>query len=147
MTKAAVTETPVATPLAEIARRPDTINLFGHAYQVLDEMCIHFRNGYRAHPDVAMQYFPGGMMSILLQLGNPLPLASQRASESIAREQKAEATRFEKRVTEEAKRIAAESAKADQDARIAAAEAVANAAVEKIRADVAAERARIEATL
>ena len=145
-TKSAVAETPVATSLAEIAKRPDTIKLFDHAHQVLDEMTIQARNGYRPYPGVDIQYFPhNGMMSILLQLGDPLPLASQRAAETIAREQREEANLFERRVKEEAARLHAAQIQADQDARIAAAEAVANAAVEKIKADVAAERARIEA--
>jgi hypothetical protein len=143
----AVTETPVATPLAEIARRPDTVNLFGHAHQVMDEFTILARLGYRPHPEVAMQYFPGGMMALLVQLGDPLPLASQRAAESIANEQRKEAVEFEKRVKQEAERLHAAKLQADLDARIAAAETVANAAVEKIRMDAAAERARIEATL
>lgn len=142
-----VTETPVATPLAEIARRPDTINLFGPAYEVLDELCIHFRNGYRPHPEAAMQYFPNGMMAILIQLGDVMPLAHQRAKESMAREAAKESAEFEKRVKQEAERLHAAQLQADLDARIAAAEAVANAAVEKIRSDAAAERARIEATL
>jgi len=141
-----VTETPVATPLAEIARRPDTINLFGHAHQVMDEFTILARLGYRPHPDVGMQYFPGGMMALLVQLGDPMPLAHQRAQESIANEQRKEAIQFEKRVQEEAARRVAAQAQAEQDARIAAAEAVAEAQVARIREEVAAERARIEAT-
>ena len=148
MTKAAaVTETPVATPLAEIARRPDSINLFGHAHQVMDEFTILARLGYRTHPDVAMQYFPGGMMALLIQLGDPMPLAHQRAKESMAQAQKQEAAEFDKRVKQEAERLHAAKLQADLDARIAAAETIANAAVEKIRTDAAAERARIEATL
>lgn len=145
-TKAAATETPVATSLAEIAKRPDTINLFGYAHEVLDEFTIHARNGYRLFPGMHPAYYEqNGMMSILLQLGDPLPLASQRAAETIAREQREEANLFERRVKEEAARLHAAQIQADQDARIAAAEAVAAAAVEKIRKDVAAERARIEA--
>lgn len=145
-TKSAVAETQAATSLADIAKRPDTINLFGHAHQVLDEFTIHARNGYRLFPGMHPVYYEqSGMMSILLQLGDPLPLASQRAAETIAREQREEANLFERRVKEEAARLHALQVQADQDARIAAAEAVANAAVEKIKADVAAERARIEA--
>lgn len=144
-TKAAVTiEEP--TPLVEIAKRPDTIKLMGHAHEVLEEMTVHARNGYRPFRGVAPTYYERtGMMSILLQLGDPMPLAVQRAAESIAREQQEEAIQFEKRVQEEAARRVAAQIQADQEARIAAAEAVARAAVEKIKADVATERARIEA--
>lgn len=134
-----------STPLHVIAKRPDTINLFGYAHEVLDEFTIHARNGYRLFPGVSPQYLERtGMLSILCQLGDPLPLASQRAAESIANEQRKEAAEFTRRVKEEAARLHAAQLQADQDARIAAAEAVAAAAVEKIRADVAAERARIE---
>lgn len=142
----AAIETPVATPYEEILKRPDSITLFGHAHEVLEEMIIHARNGYHLYPGVTPQIFQhNGMMSILLQLGNPLPLTSQRAAESIASEQRKEAIEFDRRVAAEAQRIAAANAKAELDARIAAAEAVANAAVEKIRKDAAAERERIEA--
>ena len=134
-----------STPLEVIAKRPDTIELFGHAHEVLDEFTIHARSGYRLFPGMTPRYFEqSGMMSILLSLGDPLPLASQRAAESVAREQRKEAAEFTRRVKEEAARLHAAQLQADQDARIAAAEAVAAAAVEKIRADVAAERARIE---
>jgi len=143
----AVTETPAATPLVEIAKRPDSITLFGPANLVLDEYAVHARNGYRLLPDALIHYFPNGSMSITLCLGEPLALAVQRAKESVAREQAAETARFERRVTEEAARRVAANAQAELDQRIAAAEAVANAAVEKIRADAAAERARIEASL
>lgn len=144
-TKAAVT-LEESTPLAEIARRPDSITLLGHAHEVLEEMTIHARNGYHLYPGVHPTYYERtGMMSILLQLGNPLPLASQRAAESVANEQRKEAAEFDRRVKDEAARLHAAQIQADQEARIAAAEALANAAVEKIKADVAAERARIEA--
>lgn len=144
-TKAAVT-IEESTPLAEIAKRPDAIQLMGHAHEVLEEMTVHARNGYRPFRGVAPTYYERtGMMAILLQLGNPMPLAVQRAAESVANEQRKEAIQFEKRVQEEAARRVAAQIQADQEARIAAAEAVANAAVEKIKADVAAERARIEA--
>ena len=142
--QAAVETQTESTSFEEILKRPDTIALFGHSYQVMDEFTIHARNGYKPFAGVAMQYFPGGMMSILLQLGDPLPLAHQRAKESIASEQRKEAAEFTRRVNEEAQRIATAKAKAELDARIAAAEAVANAAVEKIRRDAEAERARIE---
>lgn len=138
-------EAPLATPYEEILRQPESITLFGHAHQVLDEMIIHARSGYCLYPGVSPNLFPeGGMMSVLLQRGNPMPLVYQRAKESIASEQRKEAIEFERRVNEEAARRVAAQVKADQDARIAAAEAVANAAVEKIKADVAAERLRIE---
>jgi len=144
----AATETPAATPLVEIAKRPDSITLFGHAYEVLEEMVLHARSGYHLYPGVTPQIFQhNGMMSVLLQLGNPLPLTSQRAAESVANEQRKEAAEFDRRVQAEAQRIAAAKAQADLDARIAAAEAVANAAVEKIRVDAAAERRRIEESL
>jgi len=143
---AAVTETPaVSTPYEEILKQPESITLFGHAHQVLDEMIIHARNGYRLFPGVHPAYYERtGMMSVLLQRGDPMPLVYQRAKESIASEQRKEAAEFTRRVNEEAQRIATAKAKAELDARIAAAEAVANAAVEKIRRDAEAERARIE---
>ena len=143
---AAVTETPaVSTPYEEILKQPESITLFGHAHQVLDEMIIHARNGYRFFPGVHPAYYERtGMMSVLLQRGDPMPLVYQRAKESIASEQRKEAAEFTRRVNEEAQRIATAKAKAELDARIAAAEAVANAAVEKIRRDAEAERARIE---
>jgi uncharacterized membrane protein YqiK len=145
-TKSPVTEIQESTPLAEIAKRPDTLKLFGHAHEVLDEYTIHARSGYRLFPGMHPTYYEqSGMMSILLQLGDPMPLASQRAAETIAREQREEGILFERRVKEEAARLHAAQIQADQEARIAAAEALANAAVEKIKADVAAERARIEA--
>jgi hypothetical protein len=143
---AAAPETQASTSLDEIAKRPDTITLFANALQFLDEYTIHARNGYRIHTGVSPYLYPeSGMITALLELGDPLPLTVQRAKETIFREQREEHQRFEKRVKEEAARIVAAQVQADQDARIAAAEAVANAAVEKIRADVAAERARIEA--
>jgi hypothetical protein len=138
-------EAPVATPYEEILKQPDSITLFGNVHQVLDEMIIHARNGYRLYAGVSPNLFPeGGMMSVLLQRGDPMPLVYQRAAESIASEQRKEAAEFTRRVNEEAARRIAAKVQADQDARIAAAEAVANAAVEKIKADVAAERLRIE---
>lgn len=138
----------VSTPYEEILKQPDSITLFGHAHQVLDEMIIHARNGYRLYAGVSPNIYPtGGMMSVLLQRGDPMPLVYQRAAESIASEQRKEAADFERRVVEEAARRVAANAQAELDARIAAAEAVANAAVEKIRKDAAAERARIEASM
>lgn len=134
-----------STPLAEIARRPDTIKLFGYANELINEMCVHFRNGYRLHTGVSPDILPNGVMSVLLQLGDPMPLAVQRAKTTIEQEQREEHQRFEKRVQEEAARRIAAQAQAEQDARIAAAEAVAEAEVARIRAEVAAERARIEA--
>ena len=145
-TKAA--ETPVATPLEEIGKRPDSITLFGNIIDVLNEMSIYARNGYKPFAGVSPHYFAEtATMSILLQLGDPLPLVHQRAKESIAREAAKEAAEFTRRVNEEAARRVAAQVQADQDARIEAAEAVAAAAVAKIKADVAAERARIEANL
>ena len=139
-------EIQASTPLAEIAARPDTIALFGHAHQVLEEMITHARSGYHLYqgvsPNIVQQT---GMMSVLLQLGDPMPLAVQRAKETIEREQREAHQRFEKRVKQEAERLHAAQLQADQDARIAAAEAMAEAAVAKIKADVAAERRRIEA--
>lgn len=144
---AAVTETPaVSTPYEEILKQPETITLFGYPHQVLDEMIIHARNGYRLYEGVSPTVVSTGM-SVLLQRGDPMPLVYQRAKESIASEQRKEAAEFTRRVNEEAARRVAANAKAELDARIAAAEAVANAAVEKIRADAAAERARIEQAL
>lgn len=134
-----------STPLAEIARRPDTIKLFGHPVELFNEMCVHFRNGYRPHEGVGPDIIPNGYMSVLLQLGDPMPLAVQRAKATIEQEQRAEHQRFEMRVQEEAARRVAANAQAELDARIAAAEAVAEAEVARIRAEVAAERARIEA--
>lgn len=148
MAKAAAapaTETPaVSTPYEEILKQPETITLFGNAHQVLDEMILHARSGYRMYEGVSPNILPNGYMSVLLQRGDPAPLVYQRAKESIASEQRKEAAEFTRRVNEEAARRVAANAKAELDARIAAAEAVANAAVEKIRADAAAERARIE---
>lgn len=144
-TKAPVAEIQESTPLAEIVKRPDTIQVFGPANLVLDEYAVHARNGYRLLPDALIHYFPNGSMSITLCLGEPLALAVQRAKESIAREQAAEATRFEKRVQEEAARRVAAQVKADQEARIAAVQALAEAEVTRVRAQVAAERERIEA--
>lgn len=143
-----VKETPVATPLVEIAKRPDSITLFGHAHQVLDEMVIHARNGYHLFPGVAPQYFQhNGMMSVLLALGDPLPLAHQRAAESMAEAQRKEAIEFDRRVKEESKRLAAEKAQAELEAQVAAAQAVAEAEVARIRADADAAIARIHAAL
>jgi len=151
MAKAAVvteTEIPVATPLVEIAKRPDSITLFGHAYQVLEEYAVHARSGYHMFPGVAPQYFPhNGMMSILLALGEPLPLAHQRAAESMAEAQRKEAVEFDNRVKAEAQRIAAENAKAELEAKVAAAQAVADAQVARIRADADAAIARIQESL
>lgn len=142
---APVTETPaVSTPYEEILKQPETITLFGNAHQVLDEMILHARSGYRMYEGVSPNILPNGVMSVLLQRGDPMPLVYQRAKESIASEQRKEAAEFTRRVNEEAQRIATAKAKAELDARIAAAEAVANAAVEKIRRDAEAERARIE---
>lgn len=142
---APVTETPaVSTPYEEILKQPETITLFGYAHQVLDEMILHARSGYRLYEGVSPNILQNGMMSVLLQRGDPMPLVYQRAKESIASEQRKEAAEFTRRVNEEAQRIATAKAKAELDARIAAAEAVANAAVEKIRRDAEAERARIE---
>ena len=143
---AAPVETPAAsTPYEEIVKRPDTIQVFGPANLVLDEYAVHARNGYRLLPDALIHYFPNGNMSITLCLGEPLALAVQRAKESIAREQAAEAARFEKRVVEEAARRIAAQAQAELDARIAAVEALAEAEVIRVRAQVAEERARITA--
>lgn len=139
-------ETPaVSTPYEEILKQPDTITLFGHAHQVLDEMIIHARNGFRLYAGVSPNIYPtGGMMSVLLQRGDPMPLVYQRAAESIANEQRKEAAEFTRRVNEEAQRIATAKAQAELDARIAAVEALAEADVQRVRAQVAAERARIE---
>lgn len=139
-------ETPaVSTPYEEILKQPDTITLFGHAHQVLDEMIIHARNGFRLYAGVSPNIYPtGGMMSVLLQRGDPMPLVYQRAAESIANEQRKEAAEFTRRVNEEAQRIATAKAQAELDARIAAVEALAEADVQRVRAQVAAERARLE---
>lgn len=145
---APVTETPVATPLVEIAKRPDSITLFGHAHQVLEEYAVLARSGYHLFPGVAPQYFQhNGMMSILLALGEPLPLAHQRAAESMAEAQRKEAIEFGRRVKEESKRLAAEKAQAELEAQVAAAQAVAEAEVARIRADADAAIARIKAAL
>lgn len=149
-TKAApVTEIPAeSTPLVEIVKRPDSIALFGHAHQVLEEMTIHARSGYHLFPGVTPQYFQhNGMMSILLAKGDPLPLAHQRAAESMAEAQRKEAAEFDRRVKEESQRIAAEKAKAELEAQVAAAQAVADAQVARIRADADAAIARIQANL
>ncbi|TXG01901.1 hypothetical protein [Massilia arenae] len=141
-----VTETPVATSLVDIAKQPDSITLFGFSHDVLNEMTIHARNGYRPFVGVNVEFFPhNGMMSILLQRGDPMPLAVQRAAETIANEQRKEAIEFERRVQEEAARRVTANAQAELDARIAAAEAVAEAQVARIREEVAAARQRIEA--
>lgn len=140
------TETPaVSTPYEEILKQPETITLFGHAHQVLDEMIIHARNGYRLYAGVSPNIYPtGGMMSVLLQRGDPMPLVYQRAAESMASEQRKEAAEFTRRVNEEAARRIAAKAQADLDARIAAVEVLAEAEVTRVRAQVAAERARLE---
>lgn len=144
----ATIETPVATPYEEILKRPDSITLFGHAYQVLDEYAVHARNGYHMFPGVTPQYYQhNGMMSLLLALGDPAPLASQRAAESMAEAQRKEAYEFDRRVKEESKRLAAEKAQAELEAQVAAAQAVAEAEVARIRADADAAIARIHASL
>jgi len=138
----------VATPYEEVLKRPDTITLFGHAHQVLDEMIIHARSGYRLYAGVSPNLFPeGGMMSVLLQRGDPMPLVYQRAAESIVSEQRKEAAEFTRRVNEEAARRIAAKAQADLDARIAAVEALAEAEVIRVRAQVAEERARLQEAL
>lgn len=151
MTKAApVVEVEVneSTPFSEIVKRPDTIKLFGHFHQVMDEFTIHARNGYMPFPGIPPRYFEfNGTMSILLQLGSPQPLASQRAAESMAQAQKEEAAEFSRRVNEEAQRIAAENAQRDLEAQVAAAQAVADEQVARIRADAEAAIARITATV
>ena len=142
------TEIQESTPLAEIVKRPDTVKLFGHFHQVMDEFTVLARAGYMPFPGVAPRYFEfNGTVSMLLQLGNPLPLASQRAAESMAQAQREEAAELNKRVQEEAKRISAENAQRDLEARVAAAQAVADAQVAKIRADAEAEVARIVANV
>lgn len=141
-------EVTASTPLAEIVKRPDSITLFGHTHQVLEEYAAHARNGYHLFPGVTPQYYQHtGMMSILLALGDPLPLARQRAAESMAEAQRKEAAEFSRRVTEEAQRIAAENAKAELEAKVAAAQAVADAQVARIRADADAAIARIVANV
>lgn len=146
--KAAPVEVTESTPLAEIVKRPDSITLFGHASQVLEEYAAHARNGYHLFPGVTPQFFQHtGTMSILLALGDPLPLASQRAAESMAAAQKQEAAEFDRRVQEESKRLAAQKAQRDLEAQVAAAQAVADAQVAKIRADAEAAIARITATV
>lgn len=137
-----------STPLDVIAKNPDTIKLFGHISEVLDEMVVLARSGYRVFPGIVPTiYHLSGTVSILLQRGEPLALAVQRANESIAREQKAEAALFDKRVQEEAQRIAAQNAQRDLEARVAAAQAVADEQVARIRADAEAAIARITATV
>lgn len=146
-TKQAAAEIQESTSLAEIARRPDTIKLFGHPVELFNEMCVHFRNGYRPHEGVGPDIIPNGYMSVLLQRGDPMPLAVQRAKATIEQEQRAEYQRFEKRVQEETTRRIAAQAQADLDARIAAVEALAEAEVLRVREQVAAERARLQETL
>lgn len=147
-TKAPAVEVTESTPFAEIIKRPDSITLLGHASQVLEEYAAHARNGYHLFPGVTPQFFQHtGTMSILLALGEPLPLASQRAAESMAHAQKQEAAEFDRRVQEESKRLAAEKAQRDLEAQVAAAQAVADAQVAKIRADAEAAIARITATV
>lgn len=137
-----------STSLAEIVKRPDAIKLFGHAHEVLEEMTVHARNGYRLFPGMQPSYYEQtGMMSILLQRGDPMPLSVQRAAETIANEQREEAAQFERRVAAEAKRISAEKARADLEAQVAAAQAIADAQVARIRADVDAAIARIQAEM
>lgn len=144
----AETEIPVATPLVEIAKRPDSITLFGHAHLVLEEYAVLARAGYHMFPGVSPQYFQhNGMMSILLALGEPLPLAHQRAAESMAEAQRKESAEFDRRVAAEAQRIAAENAKAALEAKVTAARAVAEAEVARIRADADAAIAAIEQAL
>lgn len=141
-------EVTASTPLTEIVKRPDSITLFGHASQVLEEYAAHARNGYHLFPGVTPQFFQHtGTMSLLLALGDPLPLASQRAAESMAAAQKQEAAEFSRRVTVEAQRIAAENAKAELEAKVAAAQAVADAQVARIRSDADAAIARIVANV
>jgi hypothetical protein len=144
-TEVEVTE---STPLAEIVKRPDTLKLFGHAHQVLEEYAVHARNGYHLFPGMTPQYYQhNGMLSILLALGDPIPLASQRAAESMAQAQRDEASEFTRRVVEESKRLAAEQAQRDLEARVAAAQAVADAQVQRIREDAEAAIARIVANV
>lgn len=146
-TKAPAVEVTESTPFSEIVKRPDIIKLFGHFHQVMDEFTIHARNGYMPFPGIPPRYFEfNGTMSMLLQLGNPQSLASQRAAESMAQAQKEEAAEFSRRVNEEAQRIAAEKAQRDLEAQVAAAQAVANAQVAKIRADAQAAIDRITAS-
>lgn len=145
---AAETETPVSTPLVEILKRPDSITLFGYAHEVMEEMITHARNGYHLFPGVTPQYYEiSGTMSVLLALGDPLPLFHQRAAEHMAEAQRKEAVEFDRRVAAEAKRLTAEKAQADLEAQVAAAQAVADAQVARIRADADAAIARIQANL
>ena len=142
------TETPVSTPLVEILKHPDSITLFGYAHEVMEEMITHARSGYHLFPGVTPQYYEvSGTMSVLLALGDPLPLFRQRAAESMADAQRKESAEFERRVAAEAKRLTAEKAQADLEAQVAAAQAVADAQVARIRADADAAIARIQATL
>jgi hypothetical protein len=143
----AAAEIQESTPLAEIVKLPDTIQLQGHSFQVLEEICVHARQGYHLFPGVNPHHGFNGMMAVLLQRGEPLALAAQRAAESMAEAQRKEAIEFDRRVTAEAKRLQAEKAQADLEAQVAAAQAVADAQVAKIRADAEAAIARITATV
>ncbi len=137
-----------STSLAEIAKLPDTIQLQGHAHQVLEEMIVLARSGYHLFPGVTPRYHEfNGMMGILLQRGEPLPLAVQRAAENLAEAQRKESAEFDRRVAAEAKRLQAEKAKADLEAQVSAAQAVADAQVAKIRADAEAAIAHIVASV
>lgn len=149
MTKAApvVEVTDESTSLDAIAKNPETIKLFGHVLEVMEEMIVLARSGYRVFPGITPTVYHTGSISVLLQRGEPLALAVQRAKESIAREQKAEAAMFEKRVQQAAQQIAAEQAQRDLEARVAAAQAVADAQVQRIREDAEAAIARIVANV
>lgn len=124
--------------------KPASITLFGPGHVIMQELCVHVRNGMIVHPDLPVHFYENGNVQAILVTGNPTQayIDMARQSEQTAREQEAADRQREiqaeaKRLVEQAKRdeLAAQVAalKAQQAKEVAALERATAAAIAKLQ--------------
>lgn len=110
--------------VATVVKKPKTLELFGPASQVMQQVCIHCRAGYTPSMNVVMDvYGVPGYIRIVLELGDPDPAYAAVAAASVADAVALEQIEFNKAVAKEAARL--NQAKADAEAAAKRAELVA----------------------
>jgi hypothetical protein len=93
--------------------KPASITLFGPGHVVMQELCVHVRNGMVVHPDLPVHFYENGNVQAILVTGNPTQayIDMARQSEQTAREH--EAAERQREIQAEAKRLM-EQAKRDE---------------------------------
>lgn len=110
----------VAPTVLTFGRLPYSMNLFGNAITVFAQAAVLVRKGYIFTPNMPPTFFPGGAVSVMLELGSPEEVAIASAKELVDDARAAEEKEFDARVQEAAKKIVADQAKAARDAELQA---------------------------